>query len=200
MNIDYTKTLSEEFIREFQNEVNWEEISLYQKLNENFIREFYNKVYWNNISSSQILSENFIEEFQDKINWYFISLYQNLSEKFIKDFKTSKYNPHNRKVILMTDLQKIESTIRLGGTFEDGLRLVQLESKQKNNGNLTTPHTIKPKKPRNYKHGEAAKAVEMAFNGGQMNGKTQAQLARELGCSQNVVCYTLKKLKLLNQN
>jgi len=72
MNIDYTKTLSEEFIRENKDIIdliNWYNISKYQKLSENFIREFKNKVDWDNISYYQKLSENFIREFQGKINW-----------------------------------------------------------------------------------------------------------------------------------
>jgi len=47
MYIDYIKLLSEEFIRENQKEINWYNISRYQKLNENFIREFQDKVFWN---------------------------------------------------------------------------------------------------------------------------------------------------------
>ena len=38
--------LSEDFIREFQDKVNWEMISVTQKLSEDFIREFQNKVDW----------------------------------------------------------------------------------------------------------------------------------------------------------
>jgi hypothetical protein len=42
--------LSEKFIREFQDKVDWEFISRYQKLSEDFIREFKVKVEWNFIS------------------------------------------------------------------------------------------------------------------------------------------------------
>ena len=49
MNIDYTKPLTEDFIRENQDKVNWNDISFYQKL-----------------------SEDFIKEFQDRFNWYYI--------------------------------------------------------------------------------------------------------------------------------
>jgi len=51
------------------------------------IEEFQDKVDWNNISYSQKLSEKFIKEFQDKVNWYRISQYQKLLEKFIKEFQ-----------------------------------------------------------------------------------------------------------------
>jgi len=79
--------ISEEFIREFQDKVNWNYISKYQKLSESFIIEFQDKVNWVYISPNQKLSEEFIREFQDKVNWSYISKYQKLSESFIKEFK-----------------------------------------------------------------------------------------------------------------
>jgi len=44
--ISSCQTLSEDFIREFKNEVDWENISMYQTLSEDFIREFGKKVKW----------------------------------------------------------------------------------------------------------------------------------------------------------
>jgi hypothetical protein len=66
--------------------VDWYNISKYQKLSEDFIREFQDEVDWDNISSYQKLSEDFIREFQNKVDWYWISLNQKLSEDFIKEF------------------------------------------------------------------------------------------------------------------
>jgi len=90
--ISYGK-LSEAFIREFQHKVNWLYISRYPK-SENFIREFQDKVYWGYISQDQNLSEDFIREFQDKVYWGYISQNQNLSEDFIREFqdKVDWYN------------------------------------------------------------------------------------------------------------
>ena len=79
--------LSESFIREFQDKVNWDYISYYQKLSEEFIREFQDKVIWDYISYNQKLSESFIREFQDKVIWINISSSQELSESFIREFK-----------------------------------------------------------------------------------------------------------------
>ncbi len=79
--------LSEDFIREFQDKVNWEYISWRQKLLEDFIKEFKNKVNWDLISQYQILSEDFIKKFQNKVNWIKISIHQKLSEDFIKEFQ-----------------------------------------------------------------------------------------------------------------
>jgi hypothetical protein len=81
------KELSEDFIREFQDKVNWWGISIHQKLSEDFIREFQDKVDWLCISIYQKLSEEFIIEFKDKVNWYNLSTNQKLSEEFIREFK-----------------------------------------------------------------------------------------------------------------
>ena len=79
--------LSEDFIRKFADRVDWYYISAYQYLSENFIREFADKVGWYWISRCQQLSEDFIREFKDKVNWNYISAYQHLSEDFIREFK-----------------------------------------------------------------------------------------------------------------
>ena len=78
--------LSENFIREFSDKVNWHVISQYQKLSEGFIRENSGKVIWYYISSYQKLSEGFIREFSNKVDWGCISIDQKLSEEFIREF------------------------------------------------------------------------------------------------------------------
>ena len=55
-------------IKEFENKINWYQISQYQNLSEDFIREFKNKVDWDYVSQSQNLSEDFIGEFENKVN------------------------------------------------------------------------------------------------------------------------------------
>ena len=62
-------------------------IGHWEILSEEFIRNNKDKVDWNWISSNRELSENFIREFQDRIDWYWISKYQKLSIKFIIEFK-----------------------------------------------------------------------------------------------------------------
>jgi len=52
--------LSEDFIREFQDRVNWECISKYQTLSEPFIREFRDKMWLGDILHFQKLSEECI--------------------------------------------------------------------------------------------------------------------------------------------
>jgi len=82
-----SQKLSESFIEQFQDKVQWEYISCYQKLSEKFIAKFENKVNWRKISWSQNLSESFVETFQHKVNWYCISKHQKLSESFIEKFQ-----------------------------------------------------------------------------------------------------------------
>lgn len=79
--------LTEDFIREFKDKVDWHNISKCQTLSEDFIREFQNKVEWKNISFNQKLSEDFIREFKDKVDWKWISCKQKLSEDFVKEFQ-----------------------------------------------------------------------------------------------------------------
>ena len=58
--------------------LNCDDISYKYKLSENFIREFQDKIDWYWISENQTLSENFIREFQNKVDWYYISANQKL--------------------------------------------------------------------------------------------------------------------------
>ena len=87
---DYTfyldNNLSEDFIREFQDKVDWLYISKFQTLSEDFIREFKDKVWWRNIFVEQKLSEDFILEFKDEAYaynyWTYAFEFQQLSEEF----------------------------------------------------------------------------------------------------------------------
>ena len=78
---------SADFVREFKDKVEWKQISRRQTLSEDFIREFQDKVDWEEISDYQKLSEDFIREFQDKVDWEGISYHQKLSEDFIREFQ-----------------------------------------------------------------------------------------------------------------
>lgn len=87
MSVSAHKFLTEDFIREFKDDVYWNCISENQSLSKGFIREFQDRVYWELISKYQHLSEDFIREFKDRVNWECISIYQQLSEDFIREFK-----------------------------------------------------------------------------------------------------------------
>lgn len=84
--ISFKQTLSESFIRDYKDRVDWSSISFRQKLSEPFIREFASRVNWSYISSLKKLSEPFIREFYDMVDWEEISQHQTLSEPFIREF------------------------------------------------------------------------------------------------------------------
>lgn len=63
------ESLSENFIRENQNQVNWQMISRHQQLSEDFIREFSNRLFWHEVIRNQKVSEGFIEEFAAATKW-----------------------------------------------------------------------------------------------------------------------------------
>ena len=67
---------------------NWHSVQLYSKniLSEDFIREFKDKVDWWYISKYQTLSEDFILEFREKIHWELL-LNENKKCNLSKSFK-----------------------------------------------------------------------------------------------------------------
>jgi len=115
--ISMYQTLSDDFIREFANDVYWKIISDNALESEDYelIDEIINKkginsfssiiateeilryllskglstdqVDWFDISQYRKQSEDFIREFKDYVNWQSISYYQKLSEDFIRDFE-----------------------------------------------------------------------------------------------------------------
>jgi hypothetical protein len=85
IDISRNKGLTEEFIREFQDEVSWIDISTLT-ISLEFIREFQEQVKWYNICQCQVLTEDFIREFQDRVFWDYISTNQKVSDEFLLEF------------------------------------------------------------------------------------------------------------------
>ena len=86
--------LPENFIEKHSDEIDWENISSYQKLSQKFIGKHADNVDWLEICIYQKLSEGFIEKYADKVNWICISIYQKLSENFIRKYK-NELNLHD---------------------------------------------------------------------------------------------------------
>jgi hypothetical protein len=65
--------------------INWCCVSRYQNLSEDFIREFANELYWDCISVHQVLSESLITDFEFHIRKNELSIihHQKLSENFL---------------------------------------------------------------------------------------------------------------------
>lgn len=78
------KTLTNEEL--FKMYSDWSLLYMHQTLTEDFIREYEDKVDWYNISIYQDLSEDFIRTYQDKVNWYWIGQTQLLSDSFKQEF------------------------------------------------------------------------------------------------------------------
>jgi hypothetical protein len=62
--------LTADFLREYQDKLNWHTVTLYQDLSEELILEFQDKVNWEMISAYYDLSEDFIRKFEDKLDYY----------------------------------------------------------------------------------------------------------------------------------
>jgi len=62
IDVAYKAILSEEFIRDFKDQLDWDGISRYQQLSEDFIEEMKNYVNWQIIINSQKLSTALYEK------------------------------------------------------------------------------------------------------------------------------------------
>jgi hypothetical protein len=79
--------LSEDFIEQNSDYIDWSYLTSKQKLSENFIIKHSDKLNWNQMAYYQDLSESFIEQCADKLNWSSISSHQKLSNDFILKHK-----------------------------------------------------------------------------------------------------------------
>ena len=79
--------LSEDFIRKFQDKVDWFWISVYQELSEDFILEFKNMLDLWEISKTQKLSDDFIRKHQNLIRWSGLANNIYISDEIKQQFK-----------------------------------------------------------------------------------------------------------------
>ena len=114
--------LSEEFIIEFQDEIDWHIIIVYQNLSENFIVSFQDKIDWEFLSIFQKLSEKFIRKFQDKVKWNSISANQKLTGPFIIEFENKMiwniYFCHQKADFLIMKKFILKSNLKNMNNFE----------------------------------------------------------------------------------
>lgn len=78
------KHVTESFLRQFADYVDWERAEINFKFSEDFIKEELPIKNWMNISIYQTLSENFIHEFRDRVDWDEVSRHQVMSVEFMK--------------------------------------------------------------------------------------------------------------------
>lgn len=78
--------LSQKFMREFADKLDWNIISEKQKMTEDFIHEFKDRINWNKLCTywaKTKISEQFALEHKDKVNWKTLSYYMKFSLPFI---------------------------------------------------------------------------------------------------------------------
>lgn len=88
-NVSSRSDLNMEFVREYQNSINWYALSKneYFKCDVNFIREFRDKIYWKEFTRySSSMNEEIARYFIDFIDWSSISYKKYLSDQFIADY------------------------------------------------------------------------------------------------------------------
>jgi len=90
--ICYNQPLSEEFIREFADYVDWGFLAQRQRLSENLMRDFQDRISFNTICYHQRLSEEFIREFADRLNWFVIIQNQKVSDEFKSEMAKYVWN------------------------------------------------------------------------------------------------------------
>ena len=79
--------LSDEFIEQYADKLNWTALCYNQIISENILRKFKDKVNWETVCGGQILSLEFIREMADYVDWYEISSqWQNMDEDFLREF------------------------------------------------------------------------------------------------------------------
>lgn len=87
--------LSEDFIREFWNEVNWSAISCHQKLSSKFVKEFADKIEWDEFIKYGNITREILESCEEYIDWSRVVFYnkidEDILEKHWRDFKKVDY-------------------------------------------------------------------------------------------------------------
>ena len=120
-------TLSEDILRDLVNSRNltkshWHWITCRQKLSEDFIKEFSDEVDFDWVVAYQDVSEEFIELFQDKINWYQVSskkLSNNFIIKFAHKLDWTKVHYKNISEDLIREVQNFIPSYAWHGVFTE---------------------------------------------------------------------------------
>lgn len=85
--VSMRESLSEDLIRKFQDYIDWKFLSMLHPLSVEFIREFKDKLNWECLTMYREMDEEFIREFSEYVDWYILSTYTPLSEDLIREFK-----------------------------------------------------------------------------------------------------------------
>lgn len=85
MNACHYQKMSEKFMREHYNDLDWDLVCHYQNFSESFIDEFSSYVNWGCISAMKPFSIPFIERHIENIDWDYLRL-DDLNENFIREY------------------------------------------------------------------------------------------------------------------
>jgi hypothetical protein len=102
--ISFEQRLSEEFIEEYKDLLNWGFVSQKQKLSEDFVErnpDLWKFLFDGPIEICQQFSESFWERHSDKVSWDYVMLNQKVSYEFVARH-VGKFNPNylrrNKKI------------------------------------------------------------------------------------------------------
>lgn len=84
--ISWNFDLTNQFIDEFANKLNWKIISG-KGLTEDIILKYIDRIDWTNISTRSNLSEEFVRAFREYISWEYVIRKNKFSEQFLLDMK-----------------------------------------------------------------------------------------------------------------
>ena len=89
LNLNSTKQYSEKFVRDFlpKNKTDWANVANKLFLSEAFMTDFADKLDFKLLSKMQHLSEDFMRKFEKKLDWKSLFKTQRMSAKFIQEFK-----------------------------------------------------------------------------------------------------------------
>lgn len=78
--------LSEKFMDEFANYLDWEQLSKWQTFGIRFALKYENKIAWNEVGDHVYLTTNFMNKFKNKLNWQLLAMTQLWNDKKIHQF------------------------------------------------------------------------------------------------------------------
>lgn len=106
-NIYNQKGLSESFVREHIDEIDWNDFSRFNNFSIDFMREFEDKIHFSRFSMRNDIPFEVFEEFIDKIEWDEISTYYNkIDKKFVERFGDKL----NSKLVAGHNLHQVDET------------------------------------------------------------------------------------------
>lgn len=86
----YDQELTEAFISQHEDILDWEEISKTQTLNDDMVDKYSSYLDWDSMSKYQILSEYVIGKYSTKLNMSLVNENKRKYMDFIKDLRSSK--------------------------------------------------------------------------------------------------------------